>query len=95
MKRLLGLGTLFALVLPAVALASSSESGEEEKFNPASEWTLHEWSSFSAIAVATASKSKSPRSSAMRDWKTTWKSTSPSSSRTASGSPRAIASASS
>ena len=43
MKRLLGLGALVALVLPAIALASSSESGEEEKFNPAVEWTLHEW----------------------------------------------------
>ena len=43
MKRLLGLGTTLFLALPAVALASSETSGEEEKFNPASEWTLHEW----------------------------------------------------
>ncbi len=43
MKRLLTLGTLVALVAPAVALASGGDSGEEEKFNPASEWTLHEW----------------------------------------------------
>jgi F-type H+-transporting ATPase subunit a len=43
MKRLLGLGTTLFLALPAVALASSETGGEEEKFNPASEWTLHEW----------------------------------------------------
>ena len=40
-KRLLASGALF-LVLPQVALASSA-TGAEEKFNPASEWTLHEW----------------------------------------------------
>jgi F-type H+-transporting ATPase subunit a len=43
MRRLLALGTLAALALPALALASGGESGEEEKFNPATEWTLHEW----------------------------------------------------
>ena len=42
MKRLLGIGLALFLALPAVALASS-ETGEEEKFNPASEWTLHPW----------------------------------------------------
>ncbi len=42
MRRLLALGATLFLALPAVALASGS-SGEEEKFNPASEWTLHEW----------------------------------------------------
>ncbi len=43
MKRLLGLSTLLLLALPAVALAAGGTGGEEEKFNPASEWTLHEW----------------------------------------------------
>lgn len=43
MKRLLALGTFLVLALPAAALASSSTGGEEEKFNPATEWTLHEW----------------------------------------------------
>lgn len=42
MKRLLAVATALFLALPAVALASS-ETGEEEKFNPATEWTLHEW----------------------------------------------------
>jgi F-type H+-transporting ATPase subunit a len=42
MKRLLGLSTFLLLALPAVALAAD-ESGDEEKFNPASEWTLHPW----------------------------------------------------
>ena len=41
-KRFAGLATLLFLALPAVALAAD-ESGDEEKFNPASEWTLHEW----------------------------------------------------
>jgi F-type H+-transporting ATPase subunit a len=43
MKRLLAVGTMMFLALPAVALAASDTTGEEEKFNPASEWTLHEW----------------------------------------------------
>jgi F-type H+-transporting ATPase subunit a len=43
MKRLLGIGTALFLALPAVAVAASDSSGTEEKFNPASEWTLHEW----------------------------------------------------
>jgi len=43
MKRLLAVGTTLFLALPAVALAASETTGEEEKFNPASEWTLHEW----------------------------------------------------
>ena len=42
MRRLLGLSTFLLLALPAVALAAD-ESGDEEKFNPASEWTLHPW----------------------------------------------------
>ncbi len=41
-KRFAGLATLLFFALPAVALAAD-ESGDEEKFNPASEWTLHEW----------------------------------------------------
>jgi len=41
-KRLLIVATALFLALPAVAMASDS-SGEEEKFNPASEWTLHPW----------------------------------------------------
>ena len=43
MRRLLALGTTLFLALPAAALASETTGGEEEKFNPASEWTLHEW----------------------------------------------------
>ena len=43
MKRALALGTTIFLALPAVALAADEASAEEEKFNPASEWTLHEW----------------------------------------------------
>jgi len=42
-KRLLALGTTLFLALPAAAMAASGTTGEEEKFNPASEWTLHEW----------------------------------------------------
>jgi F-type H+-transporting ATPase subunit a len=43
MSRLLRLATALFLALPGVALASSETGAEEEKFNPASEWTLHEW----------------------------------------------------
>jgi F-type H+-transporting ATPase subunit a len=42
-RRLLGLAVALWLALPAVALASESASEEEEKFNPADEWVLHEW----------------------------------------------------
>jgi F-type H+-transporting ATPase subunit a len=42
-KRLLTVSTAVFLALPAVALAADSTSGDEEKFNPASEWTLHPW----------------------------------------------------
>jgi F-type H+-transporting ATPase subunit a len=42
MRRLLAVSTTLFLALPAVAFAAS-ETPEEEKFNPASEWTLHEW----------------------------------------------------
>jgi F-type H+-transporting ATPase subunit a len=41
MKRLVLLVFGLALMLPAAALSASEP--EEEKFNPASEWTLHEW----------------------------------------------------
>jgi F-type H+-transporting ATPase subunit a len=43
MKRLLAIGTTLFLALPAVAVAASDTTGDEEKFNPASEWTLHAW----------------------------------------------------
>ena len=43
MRRLLGIGLTLFVALPAVAMAASDGTGEEEKFNPASEWTLHEW----------------------------------------------------
>ena len=43
MRRLLAIGTTLFLALPAVAIAASETHGEEEKFNPATEWTLHEW----------------------------------------------------
>jgi F-type H+-transporting ATPase subunit a len=44
-RRLLpvALAGVVALVVPVLAFASESTSGEEEKFNPAAEWTLHEW----------------------------------------------------
>ena len=31
------------LALPATALASTAENGEEEKFDPSEEWLLHDW----------------------------------------------------
>ena len=43
MRRLLALVTTLFLALPAVAMAESGATGDEEKFNPASEWTLHPW----------------------------------------------------
>jgi len=42
-RRMLTVATALFLMLPAVALAADSTSGEEDKFNPASEWTLHPW----------------------------------------------------
>ena len=42
-RRLLAIGAALLLALPAAALASSGTGADEEKFNPASEWTLHEW----------------------------------------------------
>ena len=41
MRRLLATATILFLALPAAAIAA--ETPEEDKFNPASEWTLHEW----------------------------------------------------
>ena len=41
-KRLLPLVGLAVLAFPAVAFAAEN-GDDEEKFNPASEWTLHEW----------------------------------------------------
>jgi F-type H+-transporting ATPase subunit a len=43
MKRLVAIVPALFLALPAVALAASETTAEEEKFNPASEWTLHPW----------------------------------------------------
>jgi F-type H+-transporting ATPase subunit a len=42
MKRALALLTTLALVVPANALATTAENGEEE-FDPSHEWELHEW----------------------------------------------------
>jgi F-type H+-transporting ATPase subunit a len=42
MKRLVALLTTLVLVLPATALASTVENGEEE-FDPSHEWELHDW----------------------------------------------------
>ena len=39
----LALVTTLFLAVPAVAMAESGATGDEEKFNPASEWTLHPW----------------------------------------------------
>jgi F-type H+-transporting ATPase subunit a len=44
MRRALALATTLALTLPASALASTVEGGEEEeKFDPSHEWLLHDW----------------------------------------------------
>jgi F-type H+-transporting ATPase subunit a len=37
------LSTFLLLALPAAALAAEENGTDEEKFNPADEWTLHEW----------------------------------------------------
>ena len=42
-RRLATLSTFLLLALPAAALAAEENGAEEEKFNPADEWTLHEW----------------------------------------------------
>jgi len=42
-KRMLTVAAALFLALPAVALAADSTTGNEDKFNPASEWTLHPW----------------------------------------------------
>ena len=43
MRRLFALVTTLLLALPGIAMAASETPVEEEKFNPASEWTLHPW----------------------------------------------------
>jgi F-type H+-transporting ATPase subunit a len=43
MRRFLALAITLWLVLPSVALASTTEPGEEEKFDPSHEWLLHDW----------------------------------------------------
>ena len=44
MRRALAFATTLALTLPASALSSSVEGGEEEeKFDPSHEWLLHDW----------------------------------------------------
>jgi F-type H+-transporting ATPase subunit a len=43
MRRLLILASTLFLALPATALASTTENGEEEKFDPSEEWLLHDW----------------------------------------------------
>ena len=43
MRRAVAFATTLALTLPASALASTAENGEEEKFDPSHEWELHEW----------------------------------------------------
>ena len=42
-RRIAALSSFLLLALPAAALAAEENGTEEEKFNPASEWTLHEW----------------------------------------------------
>ena len=43
MRRSLTIALSLFLAFPIVALAATETPGEAEKFNPASEWTLHEW----------------------------------------------------
>ena len=43
MRRLFALALGLWLVLPATALAATTEGGEEEKFDPSHEWELHDW----------------------------------------------------
>jgi F-type H+-transporting ATPase subunit a len=43
MRRALAAVTTLYLLLPQVALASTVEGGEEEKFDPSHEWQLHDW----------------------------------------------------
>jgi F-type H+-transporting ATPase subunit a len=42
-RRIAALSSFLLLALPAAALAAEENGTDEEKFNPASEWTLHEW----------------------------------------------------
>jgi F-type H+-transporting ATPase subunit a len=43
MRRALALATTVALTLPATALASTTEDGAKEKFDPSHEWQLNDW----------------------------------------------------
>ena len=43
MRRLFALAITLSLVLPSTALASTTETPEEEKFDPSHEWLLHDW----------------------------------------------------
>ena len=43
MRRLFALAIMLSLVLPSTALASTTETPEEEKFDPSREWLLHDW----------------------------------------------------
>jgi len=43
MRRLFALAIMLSLVLPSTALASTTETPEEEKFDPSHEWLLHDW----------------------------------------------------
>jgi F-type H+-transporting ATPase subunit a len=42
-RRFVVLAITLWLVLPPAALASTTEPGEEEKFDPSHEWLLHDW----------------------------------------------------
>jgi F-type H+-transporting ATPase subunit a len=42
-RRIAALSSFLLLALPSAALAAEENGTDEEKFNPASEWTLHEW----------------------------------------------------
>jgi F-type H+-transporting ATPase subunit a len=43
MRRLFALAITLSLVLPSTALASTTETPEEDKFDPSHEWLLHDW----------------------------------------------------
>ena len=43
MKRLVTLATFLFVALPAVALAASDTTGDEDEFDPSHEWELQEW----------------------------------------------------
>ena len=43
MTRIVALGLTLWLALPSLALASTTESDSETKFDPSEEWNLHTW----------------------------------------------------